>query len=136
MAWEFAKMLGSPTSAPAVERHLVGTGGVTKGMPVKFGASNDVVAAAGGAVADVIHGVAMGTVAAGGYVEVMLATPETVFFIEKDTGDTIALGGTYNLVATTLKLDSTLSANKKVKVIGLDDQRANWYKCVNITWLS
>lgn len=136
MAWEFAKMLGTPTSAPAVQRYLVGTGGVTKGMPVTFGAANDVVAAAGGAVADDILGVAMGTVIAGGYVEVMLATDDTVFWIQRDGSDTVISGTRYNLTATTLTIDATLTANPKVKTLYPDPNRSGWFACVNISFLA
>lgn len=136
MAWEFAKMLGGSHSVPAIQRYLVGTGGVVKGMPVTFGAADDVVAAAGGAVADDILGVPMGNASAGEYIEVMLATHETVFFIQKDGTDTVISGTKYNLTATTLTIDATLTSNPKVKTLYPDPNRAGWFACVNISFLA
>jgi len=116
----------------------VGTGGVTKGMPVKLGAGGDankVVAKAGGTNTDRPFGVAMGTVAAGGFVEVIPAMPNVVFTIKLGNGSAPVAGTKYGLTAG-LDLDQANVTQMMVKVIEPTPDRSGYFNCIGYDWLA
>ena len=97
------------------------TGGVTKGNPVVLGASGDankVIAKTGGTDTVPVFGVAMGTVSAGGEVEVLLATPQVLFIIPVQSTDTPVIGASYGL-STTFEIDDDNVTQTMVKVVDL-----------------
>lgn len=140
-SWEFAEMFGSPTAAVPVKNFTVGTGGVAKGQPVVFGASGDagkVIGKTGGTDTVPVFGVAMGTVAAGGKVPVMLALPNVVFRVPIQATDTPAVGTSYGL-STAYEIDDDNTTQLMVKVIGTPEDgkgvASTTHKlCVVLNW--
>ena len=136
MAWELAKILGAPGTVPPVMRFLVGTGGVTKGMPVALGSggnANRVVAKAGGTNTARPFGVAMGTVAAGDYVEVIPLMPQVVMTLHLGNGSAPVAGTKYGLTAG-LDLDQANTTQMMVKVIEPTTDRSGYYNCIGYDW--
>lgn len=139
MAWDFAKALNSPTSVPTVLRYPVGTGGVQKGMPVVLGSGGDankVILKVGGTNAVAVFGVAMGTVASGGFVEVAIGSPEMVFTIKLGNGSAPVAGTKYGLQASTLDLDQANVTQTMVKVLEPTPDRTGFFNCIVLGWLA
>lgn len=130
--WEFATVLGTPTPVPPVRKYTVGSGGVVTGQPVVM-SSGAVIGKTGGTDTVPIFGVAMGTKAEGGEVEVCLALPNVCFWVPVESGDTPALGTKYG-ISTAMTLDDDNTTQTMVKPIALDGNRSGYRMCVVLGW--